>query len=477
MDGRAAVPTDGASAMYERDTIAAISTPPGPGGIGVVRVSGPAVRSIANDVFVRPAGAAWESHRLYHGHIVDADSGPVDEAMAALLLAPRSYTGEDMLELYCHGSPVVLRQVLEAVLRQGARPARGGEFTQRAFLNGKLDLTQAEAVIDLIRARTPETASQAANQLFGQLSRRLEDLRGKLIRVKAHLEACIDFADEEVDIDERAVLADIDAVREDVQTLLHTYARGRLLRQGLRVVIAGPPNVGKSSLLNALLGEERAIVTPIPGTTRDLIEECANFNGIPVVLRDTAGLRDAPDEVERIGVERARDAARDADVVLSVLDLSVPPADPPQTGAEARTVVVLNKIDLHCAWTQERVRGLEARYPVVRVSSHPGSGARRPSARGRRTLRRRAEWRLSDPDDLAPARCAAEGVGDAAVRPFRPAGRSSSRSGRGRRTSGSGQYWRGHRRGEQRRRAGCDLSRVLYRQVEVIVSRATQLRM
>ena len=303
-----------------------------------------------------------------------ADGRLVDEAMAALLLAPRSYTGEDMLELYCHGSPLVVRQALEAVLRRGARPARGGEFTQRAFLNGKLDLTQAEAVIDLIRARTPETASQAANQLFGQLSRRLENLRGRLIRVKGHLEACIDFADEEIDTDDRAVLDAIDAVREEVQALLHTYARGRLLREGLHVVIAGPPNVGKSSLLNALLGEERAIVTPTPGTTRDLIEESADFNGIPVVLRDTAGLRDTPDEVERIGVERARDAARDADVVLSVLDLSVSPVDPPQTGPEARTVVVLNKIDLHCAWTEERVRGLEARYPVVRVSATQALG-------------------------------------------------------------------------------------------------------
>jgi tRNA modification GTPase len=359
--------------MYERDTIAAIATPPGPGAIGIVRTSGPAARSIANEVFVR-AGGEWESHRLYHGRIIGADGRPLDEAMAALLLAPRSYTGEDVLELYCHGSPVVLRQALEAVLRRGARPARGGEFTQRAFLNGKLDLTQAEAVIDLIRARTPETASQAANQLFGHLSRHLEHLRGRLVRVKAHLEACIDFAEEEIDTEDRAVLTDIDSVCENVRALLRTYARGRLMREGLRVVIAGPPNVGKSSLLNALLGEERAIVTPIPGTTRDLIEESADFYGIPVILRDTAGLCDSRDEVERIGVDRARSAARDADVVLSVLDLSVPPTDPPQTGAEARTVIVLNKIDLPCAWTQERVRALEAHHQLVRASATQALG-------------------------------------------------------------------------------------------------------
>ncbi|OFV88589.1 MAG: tRNA uridine-5-carboxymethylaminomethyl(34) synthesis GTPase MnmE [Acidobacteria bacterium RBG_16_68_9] len=354
--------------MYAEDTIAAIATPLGPGGIGVIRVSGPAAEPIARRVFLRRSNAYWQSHRLYRGRIVNHEGALIDEGLAVLMRKPRSHTGEDVLEIHCHGSPAVLRLALEGVLRLGARPAEPGEFTKRAFLNGKLDLTQVEAVTDLVRARTPESAAQAADQLLGHLSQFLGALRARLVGVKARLEAQIDFSDEDIGSDDTVVWADLGDVRRDIETILGTYARGRLLRHGLRIAILGRPNAGKSSLLNALLSDERAIVTPIPGTTRDVIEESADFDGVPVVLSDTAGLRSVPDEVERFGIERAWHAARSADVVLFVADASLPPQPIPPFEAE-RVVVALNKIDLPCAWPDREVQSLAARGPVARVSA------------------------------------------------------------------------------------------------------------
>ncbi len=355
--------------MYAEDTIAAIATPPGPGGIGVIRVSGPAAKSIAAAVFRPTRAAPLRTHRMYHGRIVSAEGTVLDDALAVLMYAPKSYTGEDVLELHCHGSPLVLRLALESVLRRGARPACPGEFTKRAFLNGKLDLTQAEAVIDLVRARTPEGAGLAADQLFGHLSEHLKTLREQLVRVKAHLEVRIDFADEDIQLRESETAAAIGRVLANVDTLLGTYARGRLLRDGLHVAITGSPNVGKSSLLNALLGSDRAIVSAIPGTTRDVVEESANFSGVPVVLSDTAGLRDAEGEVERIGVDRARRVAHGADVVLLVFDLSRPqPVVSPPFDNE-HTVAALNKIDLPCAWSDADLKAIEDGYQTVRVSA------------------------------------------------------------------------------------------------------------
>jgi tRNA modification GTPase len=355
--------------MYEADTIAAVATAPGPGAIAVVRASGPAAERLAGGVFQRHRAGAWQSHHLYGGRILDGAGVPLDDGLAVLMRAPRSYTGEDVLELQCHGSPVLVQRILQSLLCRGARAARPGEFTQRAFLNGKLDLAQAEAVADLVCARTGAAISVAADQLFGRLSAHLGTLRAELIRAKGHLEACIDFSEEDLAIDHDALAVDLDRVRGGVGSLLGTYARGRLLRHGLHVAITGRPNAGKSSLLNALLGSDRAIVTDQPGTTRDIIEESADFDGIPVVLADTAGLRDGDDEVERIGVERARSVAAAADVVLAVLDTARPLAEQRAVLAEGTPIAVLNKIDLPMAWHAEDVAAIEADYPAVRVSA------------------------------------------------------------------------------------------------------------
>lgn len=360
--------------MYFSDTIAAIATPAGPGAIGVVRASGPGAEGLARDVFRRRGGTSWESHRLYRGRVVGADGAPLDEALAVLMRAPRSHTGEDVLELHCHGSPVLLRQVLHTLLVRGARPAGPGEFTQRAFLNGKLDLAQAEAVADLIRARSAGAARVAADQLCGRLSAHLAALRRDLIRAKGHLEARIDFADEDLGLQDGELAAGLGRTRVAVAELLGTYARGRLLNDGLRVAITGRPNAGKSSLMNALLGAERAIVTPQPGTTRDVIEASTDFEGVPIVLYDTAGLRDAGDEVERIGIERALEAAAAADLVLVVLDTTHPLA-PQQAllhregGAAAAPIAVLNKIDLPSAWPAEEAAAVATSAETVRVSA------------------------------------------------------------------------------------------------------------
>ena len=354
--------------MYLRDTIAAIATPPGPGGIGVVRVSGPRAEALAGHVFQRRGAGPWQTHRLYHGRIIAADGTPIDDGLAVLMRAPRSYTGEDVLELHCHGSPVLLQRVLQSVLGRGARAARAGEFTQRAFLNGKLDLAQAEAVVELVRARTPDAAQAAAEQLFGGLSAHLTALRETLVRAKAHLEARIDFSDEELDLDDAALLPELETARAGVAELLRTYERGRLLRDGLRVAITGLPNAGKSSLLNALLGAERAIVTAEPGTTRDVIEASLDIDGVPVVLYDTAGLRDGSDEAERLGVDRARTVAAGADVVLVVLDTARALA-PQRRLLVGEPLAVLNKIDLPTAWSAAELGAIAGELPAVRVSA------------------------------------------------------------------------------------------------------------
>jgi len=366
--------------MYVVDTIAAIATPQGAGAVGIVRASGPDCVRIAAAVFRRSRDraamedavtGAWQSHRLYRGQVIRWDGTVVDEALAVLMRAPHSYTGEDILELHCHGSPVVLRLALEAVLAAGARAAEPGEFTRRAFLNGKLDLAQAEAVIDLVRARTPAGAIQAHDQLTGRLSRALDEMRGQLLRVKAHVEVKIEFVDDEIDLPDEEPIEVLRTVVASMDSLLGGYERARLTRQGLRVALTGPPNVGKSSLLNALLGEDRAIVTPIAGTTRDLIEEAADFNGIAVVLTDTAGLRESPDEIERIGVERALDSARRADIVVQVFDSSVPKPAGLVFDVDHH-LSVLNKSDLPCAWSAGDIEALGS--PLVRTSALTGEG-------------------------------------------------------------------------------------------------------
>jgi tRNA modification GTPase len=354
--------------MYEADTIAAVATPSGAGGIGIVRVSGPLAATIADRVFRRHQLGLWETHRLYRGSVMGPDAVPIDDGLAVLMRGPHSYTGEDVLELHCHGSPAILRLAVSAALRHGARPAQPGEFTRRAFFNGKLDLTQAEAVLDLVRAQTPEAVQQAADQLFGGLGRHLEGLRQSLIRAKAHLEVRIDFAGDEFNLDDSSLGDELSAAREQIDRLLLTYARGRVVREGVRVAIVGRPNAGKSSLLNALLGEDRAIVTPFAGTTRDVIEETADCFGVPVVMSDTAGMRESPDPIERIGVERARATALRCDLSLLVVDASTLP-EPPIVPITCETVVAFNKIDLPCAWSRRALHELLPGCEPIRVSA------------------------------------------------------------------------------------------------------------
>ncbi len=313
------------------DTIAAIATPPGIGGVGIVRLSGPESLAIARHIFRRPGKRAeaddWqpESHRLYYGHAVQPRTGqPLDEALLAFMRGPHSYTAEDVVEIQAHGGPLVLRRILDAALGEGARLANPGEMTLRAFLNGRIDLAQAEAVMDVIGARTDESLHLALEQLRGQLSAQVQAARQETLGALAMIEASIDFPDDVPAPEPAALRSAIEAAAERVARLLAGAEQGRVYREGLRVAIIGRPNVGKSSLLNALLRAERAIVTPIAGTTRDTVEEFANVRGIPVQLIDTAGINETSDPVEQIGVQRSRAAAAAADLVLLVLDASEP---------------------------------------------------------------------------------------------------------------------------------------------------------
>ena len=348
-----------------RDTIAALATPPGRGGIGIVRVSGPAVPHIAAAVLGRlpkPRVASF-------GAFVDARGERVDEGIAIFYPAPHSYTGEDVLELQGHGGPVVAQAVLGAVLDAGARLAEPGEYTRRAFLNGKLDLAQAEAVADLIDAASREAARSALRSLAGEFSAAIGQLAAGLTELRALTEAMLDFPEEEIDglhrDDAQARLA---RLRDALQDVLARSRQGSLLRAGIHVVFAGRPNVGKSSLLNRLAGEERAIVTAVPGTTRDALRESIQIEGVPIVIVDTAGLRESADEVERIGMARARSELEGADVVLEVLEAGrrEPPAGP--LPAAASRLTVINKIDLVAG----AVAGRQG--DAIHVSAKTGAG-------------------------------------------------------------------------------------------------------
>src|SRR6266702_4421732 len=308
----------------QNDTIAAIATPPGIGGIGVVRVSGPEAFAFVHPLVRQPGGCTGipPSHLLTYGQIVDPSTEEiVDEVLVAFMSAPRTYTREDVVEIQGHGGPLVLQRILRLVLAQGARMANPGEFTLRAFLNGRLDLAQAEAVMDLIEAQTGAGQRLAMQQLQGRVSAQVQEARRAILAVVARIEASIDFPEEDVPTPQPAELAPLIALaQQQVDFLLAGSEQGQLYRQGLRTAIIGRPNVGKSSLLNALLRTERAIVTPIAGTTRDTVEEVANLRGIPLHLIDTAGITPTDNPVEQIGVQRSRDAAESADLILLVFD-------------------------------------------------------------------------------------------------------------------------------------------------------------
>jgi tRNA modification GTPase len=366
------------------DTIAAIATAPGVGAIGIVRMSGPDALVVADRVFrgtIRLTEAAGYS--VHFGKIVDSRGEALDEGLATVFRAPQSYTGEDSVELSCHGGPVVLRSVLEAVYHASARPAEPGEFTKRAYLNGQIDLSQAEAIGELIAAGSRSAQRASVAQLQGKLGAAVRELREKLVNLCALLEIDLDFSEEGLEVIKRGdIRSGIDAVRARLAKLRDSYAVGRVYRDGILVVLAGKPNAGKSTLFNALLGEERAIVTPHPGTTRDTIEESLLVKGIVVRVTDTAGLREQGDEIESEGIRRAEATVRVADVVVVVVDAS--------GGIDAieleryrralsegqKLIVVLNKIDLlhgkHVEFSDVAVGG--SRVKMIELSAKTGEG-------------------------------------------------------------------------------------------------------
>lgn len=337
------------------ETIAAISTPAGEGAIALVRISGPGAIAIADKVF-RGKGrpSQFESHVQHLGEIVDEAGQLIDQVVMSIHRAPSSYTGEDLVEISCHGGTLVTAKVLDACLHAGVRNARPGEFTERAFLNGKMDLTQAEAVIDLIRARTDLALRSATEQLEGKLGEKIRAIRNAIVTLLARIEASIDFPEEGIEADEGQKLrGQLDSIREQIQALLATADQGRLLREGVRVVIYGATNAGKSSLLNRLLGYERVIVSDTHGTTRDTIEEIVKLRGIPVRLFDTAGLRTSASDIEREGIARTERSLNQADLRLHIVDRNAPrPAHFQENDINGNEIVVLNKGDLpeHNDW-------------------------------------------------------------------------------------------------------------------------------
>lgn len=352
------------------DTIAAISTPLGEGAIAVLRMSGPRAIAIADTVFRAKVRARELPARVQQFGAICDGAQQLDEVLLTVFRAPHSYTGEDLVEIAGHGGVLVARRLLELLLKSGARSAEPGEFTQRAYLGGKMDLTQAEAVMDLITAQTDLALRAATEQLEGRLGERIRGLRERLVELLAHVEAFIDFPDEDITPDTgEALRSRLEIIRAETAALLATAGQGRVLREGVRTVIYGAPNVGKSSLLNLLLGYDRAIVSARPGTTRDVIEEVINLRGYPLRLIDTAGIRESDDEIERAGIARTRQQVGRADLVLHVVDASVAIADFSKqiSDGEKIALLVLNKSDLgeHPDWRE--VEG-------VRISCRENAG-------------------------------------------------------------------------------------------------------
>ncbi|MDO5303216.1 MAG: tRNA uridine-5-carboxymethylaminomethyl(34) synthesis GTPase MnmE [Clostridia bacterium] len=334
------------------DTIAAIATALGEGGIGIIRISGENSKSVLKKIFKPANPASLENRKMAYGNIVDPTTGKiVDEVLCVYMKSPKTYTMEDVVEINCHGGMVPLRKTLELVLSNGARIAEPGEFTKRAFLNGRLDLSQAEAVIDLIKAKTYRTFDVALNQLEGVFSGTIKEIRKKLVDILVNLTVNIDYPDEDIEqITYEKLGLDLSNVLDDIEKLLSSADTGRIIREGLAVSIIGKPNVGKSSLMNSLLKETRAIVTEIPGTTRDTIEENISIKGIPVKLTDTAGIRETSDVIEKIGIEKSKESFNQADLVIFILDSSRELEDEDLEIMDLinpeKTIILLNKIDL-----------------------------------------------------------------------------------------------------------------------------------
>lgn len=365
------------------DTIAAISTPPGEGGIGIVRVSGEDALTIIDQLYRMNDKklSRVDSHTVHYGHIVDPEKNQViDEVMVSVLKGPQTYTREDIVEINTHGGMLVTNQVLQAVLSQGARLAQPGEFTKRAFLNGRIDLSQAEAVMDVIESKTEASKSNAFNQLSGDLSEVVENLRREILNVLAQVEVNIDYPeyDEVEEMTSSLLMNKAEELLTEITSILSTAQQGRILREGLKTTIIGRPNVGKSSLLNRLLGEDKAIVTDIEGTTRDIVEDYVNVRGVPLKLIDTAGIRETDDTVEKIGVERSRQAIEESDLILFVIDqsqaLNETDHELLKLTEEEQRIIVLNKSDLEPVVSLDEIEGLVGGSPVIATSMMDKSG-------------------------------------------------------------------------------------------------------
>lgn len=370
--------------MYTEDTIAAIATPPGTGGVGIIRVSGQKSFDIVNsiykdsqtDLLVNRQNRTIQYGKIYNPHENDQ---VLDEVLLLLMKGPHSFTAEDVVEIQCHGGIVVVREILKLLLRQGARLAEPGEFTKRAFLNGRIDLTQAEAIIDIIEAKSEKSLSVAVNQLDGTLAKLIRNLRESLLTLVAQLEVTIDYPEEDI---EELTLEEtgkkLKPIYEQMNQLLATANRGRLLRDGILTAIVGSPNAGKSSLMNALLRENRAIVTDIPGTTRDSIEESITIEGIPVRLVDTAGIRDTEDVVEKLGVDRAKEYLETAQIIVCVVDASKPLTEEEREilveASSDHTIVFLNKSDKGATITIADIAQLGEFSMIAPISAAQGEG-------------------------------------------------------------------------------------------------------
>ena len=364
--------------MHARDTIVALSTPPGRSGIGVIRLSGESAlaltRSLLSDTSFDP-----EPNRVTLKPIIDPDTQEViDRALVTFFKSPHSYTGEDVIELSCHGSPPLLLRVLDSLLFFGARTADPGEFTLRAVANGRLTLTQAEAVRDLIEAQTHTAVRQAARQLGGELSSRLQPVKDGLLEIIVPLESSLEFVEDDLPADiARDISEKLSALSEKIDEMADSFRRGRLLKEGLRVALVGRPNVGKSSIFNSLLSSDRSIVTEIPGTTRDTISEVINLEGIPVLITDTAGVRSSSDRIEQLGIERTRRAIADADLIVAVIDGSQPLNEEDKKivseALESYSIVALNKSDLE-SFCINNAQPLDQNLCLVPVSAKTGDG-------------------------------------------------------------------------------------------------------
>ncbi|OEF97317.1 tRNA uridine-5-carboxymethylaminomethyl(34) synthesis GTPase MnmE [Desulfuribacillus alkaliarsenatis] len=362
------------------DTIAAIATALGEGGIGIIRVSGPDAITIVDKIYKgKNSLSTVDTHTIHYGHIIDSSGAIIDEVLISVFRTPKSYTMEDVVEINCHGGIMPLRRVLATVTDAGARLAEPGEFTKRAFLNGRIDLSQAEAVIDLIRSKTDLSMKAAMSQVQGSLSKQIHTIRQQLVELMAHIEVTIDYPEHDVEeVTKELVINTTEQAIDNIDKILATADQGKIIRDGISAAIIGRPNVGKSSLLNAMLKENRAIVTDIPGTTRDILEEYINVKGIPVKIIDTAGIRETEDIVEQLGVERSRAVMQDADLILFMLNVAEELTEYDITllkelqGKQA--IVILNKTDLVAVFTEDNIKQYVDNTSIISLSAKEEEG-------------------------------------------------------------------------------------------------------